>query len=94
MDLCQQRLVAEIDRLGSLRLMVLLREFEGWASEGNWSDLSFSLRHGDRIDRIAIVGPQRWRTEALMFGGADLRNAPVEFFGEPALSDARAGLSS
>jgi stage II sporulation SpoAA-like protein len=50
--------------------------------------------HGDRIERIAIVRPERWRNEALMFAGADLRKAPVEFFGEKALANARTWLSA
>jgi len=29
---------------------------------------------------MTIVGAERWRSEALMFAGADLRRAPVEFF--------------
>ena len=47
-----------------------------------------------RIERIAIVGPDRWRAETMMFAAADLRRAPVEFFKEDALDAARAWLSS
>jgi hypothetical protein len=45
--------------------------------------------HDDRIERIAIVALARWRSESLMFAAADLRKAPVEFFGEGAMADAR-----
>jgi hypothetical protein len=37
----------------------------------NWSDLSFYAKLGDRIERIAIVGAERWRSEAMMFAAAD-----------------------
>jgi hypothetical protein len=93
-DRCQQDLTAAMDRLGPVRLLFVLDEFDGWEPGANWHDLSFYVRHGDRIERIAIVGPEQWRTETLMFAGADLRRAPVEFFTEDAAADARSWLAS
>lgn len=90
----QERLAGEMTRAGSVKLLLLLQGFDGWDPQGNWNNLSFYVRHGDRVERIAIVGPERWRGEALMFAGADLRRAPVEFFREDALADARTWLSS
>jgi hypothetical protein len=90
---CQDRLVAEMARLGPVRLLFVLHDFAGWEPGGRWNDLSFYVRHGDRIERIAIVGPERWRSQTLMFAGADLRRAPVEFFTETSLADARAWLA-
>ena len=80
LDRCQDRLVVDMRRLGSVRLLFVLDGFEGWEPGDSWSDLTFYARHGDCIDRIAVVGDERWRGEALMFAGADLRRAPVEFF--------------
>ena len=71
---------SEIRRAGPIRLMVELIEFAGWEAAENWHDLGFYVHHGDDIERIAIVGEGRWRSEALMFAGAGLRKAPVEFF--------------
>jgi len=87
---CQETLVAEMGRLGRVRLLFVLRGFDGWAPQDNWSDLSFYVKHGDAIERIAIVGHDRWRSETLMFAGADLRAGTVEFFPEHAVADARA----
>ena len=87
-------LVAEIGRIGSTRLLFVLKEFEGWEANPNWGDLTFYVKHGDSIERIAIVGDERWRGGALMFASADLRRAPVEFFSEGALAEARAWLSA
>jgi SpoIIAA-like len=91
---CQTQLAGEIQRIGPVRLLFVLHAFSGWAADGNWSDLSFYISHGDRIERIAIVGPERWRDETMMFAAADLRLAPVEFFLDDALDAARAWLSS
>lgn len=73
----------EIKRTGKIRLLVKLDGFEGWDESGNWRDLAFYVKHGDDIERIALVGDDRWRAPALMFAGAGLRRAPVIFF-EPA----------
>ena len=93
LDRCQDALVAEMDRLGPVRLLFDLQEFKGWEPKDDWSDLSFYVNHGDRIERIALVGDERWRAEALMFAVADLRKAPVEFFPSHAAEDARAWLA-
>ena len=94
LERCQERLVAEMARTGPSRLLFVLKGFEGWERDPRWNDLSFYVRHGDKIERIAIVGPERWRSEALMFAAADLRKAPVEFFLDGAVTEARAWLTS
>ena len=91
---CQSQLIDEVKRAGPVRLLFHLDEFEGWAAQDDWRDLTFYVKHGDAIERIAIVGDDRWRGETLMFAGADLRKAPVEFFAESALPQARAWLSA
>ena len=93
-DRCQEQLAGEIGRIGPIKLLFILQDFEGWERDGNWNDLSFYIRYGHSIERIAIVGPERWRAETMMFAAADLRRAPVEFFTEDALSEARRWLSS
>jgi SpoIIAA-like len=90
LDRCQASLAAEMRRLGPVRLLFVLDRFEGWEPSDNWSDLTFYATYGDTIDRIAIVGDERWRSEALMFAGADLRRAPVEFFPGSSGADAAA----
>jgi SpoIIAA-like len=96
LDRCQARLAAEMSRLGPVRLLFVLDEFAGWEPRDNWSDLTFYAKYSDCIDRIAIVGDERWRSEALMFAGAELRRAPVEYFAGSSREDdgARAWLSA
>lgn len=94
-DRCQESLVAEIRRIGPVRLLFVLSQFEGWEQTPKWSDLSFYVAHGDSIERIAIVGDQRWRDETMMFASVDLRRAPVEFFSsQNGLAEARAWLAA
>jgi len=93
-DRCQDELRVEIARVGPVKLLIALKAFEGWEPHANWNDLTFYVKHGDAIERIAIVGDERWRAEALMFAAADLRKGPVEFFSEAAAAEARAWLSA
>jgi SpoIIAA-like len=94
LEQCQADLAVQMQRIGPVRLLFVLQGFEGWAPGDNWGDLSFYVTHGDEIERIAIVGDERWRGQTLMFVGADLRKAPVEFFPEDAASTARAWLTA
>jgi hypothetical protein len=94
LDRCQEGLVGEIERLGSVRLLFVLDGFAGWEPDARWNDLSFFVRHGGAIERIAILGPETWRSQMLMFAGADLRKAPVEYFPVGTAAEARAWLLS
>ena len=84
-------LASEIERLGTIRVLWIFKDFEGW-DPGDRYDLSFYIKYGVAVERIAIVGEERWRELALMFASADLRKAPVEYFLDTDLADARAWL--
>jgi len=79
-DDVQQQVAGQITAAGHIRLLVVLDGFEGWESGANWNDLNFYIKYGDAVERIAIVGDEAWRSEALMFAAADLRRGPVLFF--------------
>jgi hypothetical protein len=78
----QRSAAVEIDKRGTIRLMIVLNHFAGWAP-GKWQSLAFYVQHGADIDRMAIVGDERWRSEMLMFAGADLRQGSVRYFSPP-----------
>jgi len=91
---CEERLAGEIDRVGPVKLLFDLSGFEGWETRSDWNDLSFFVKHGDSIEQIAIVGDDKWKSQAMMFAGAGLRKAPVEYFPQGELTKARTWLSS
>jgi stage II sporulation SpoAA-like protein len=91
---CQETLIGEMSRVGTIRLLFVLEGFEGWDQKDDWRDMTFYTKYGSSIDRIAIVGDERWRSETLMFAGADLRRAPVQFFAAGSLDQARAWVMS
>jgi hypothetical protein len=91
LDRVQRMLLDDIGRDSdvAVKLLVVLDDFNGWEPDASWNDLTFYVRHGDRLGRIAIVGDERWRDHALMFAAADLRKGPVEFFASEKLPQAR-----
>ena len=94
LDRCQQRIGTEVVPLGHVRLLIVLESFAGWDPDAPWNNLSFPVKDGSVIERIAVVGPGQWRRHMLMFAGADLRRASVQFFLPDAEAEARAWLSS
>ena len=80
------RLVPELERLaaerGPLRMYIELRDFQGWTPAGLWKDLRFDATHQDDMERIAVVGENRWEEWATKlsqpFLKADMRFFPPE----------------
>jgi hypothetical protein len=89
----QQAVASFLRARGKGRLMVLAIGFEGWESGGTWEDPSFQEENDRRIERMAIVGEQRWEDLALAFVGKGLRPFPIEYFGPAELDKARAWLA-
>ncbi len=64
-----ERVVPELEAAaasGELRVLIRLRDFEGWAPKALIEDLRFDIRHHDDFRKIAIVGErklERWATE-------------------------------
>src|SRR5262245_61279924 len=83
---CETALADEMRRAGPVRLLFVLDAFEGWETHAAWNDLTFYVKHGGEIERIAIVADERWRNQALIFAAAGLRRAPVEFFSKDDLA--------
>ncbi len=77
-----------------VKLLVLAGAFQGWERNEDWGDLSFFLKYGDQIEKIAIVGDPKWETELLIFSAAGLRRAPVQFFRLEHVASARAWLTT
>lgn len=77
----------------SVRVLVIVEgDFRGWVGSEVWNDMTFFVQHGDRIEKIAIVGEPKWETRMLMFAGAGFRRAPVRYFTQEQLAEARAWL--
>lgn len=73
-------------------LVMVAGDFCGWVGDEVWNDMTFFVEHGDRIEKIAIVGEPKWEARMLMFTGAGFRRAPVKYFTRDQLAEARAWL--
>jgi len=75
------------------RVLAILAGFGGWAKGQDWGDVTFLSEHGDDIARMAIVGEERWRDDALMFVAKGLRATSIEYFTPENLEGAKAWLN-
>jgi hypothetical protein len=93
LDAVQAEAAKQLSAGKRVRMLLLLDEFKGWDGGEEWGDISFYAEHGDQITKIAIVGDQKHKDEFMMFVGAGLRSAPVEFFKYDQIAQARAWLN-
>ena len=83
-----------IERHGKVRALIILEAFEGWERHEDWGDVSFMTEQGQHIEKMAVVGDEKWQDDALAFTAKGFRATAIEFFTPPRLSDARTWLSS
>jgi SpoIIAA-like len=83
-----------IEREGKVHALVILEGFEGWERRGDWGDVSFMMLQGQHIEKMAIVGDEKWQDDALAFTAKGFRATAIEFFTPSRLSEARRWLSS
>jgi hypothetical protein len=90
-----QKAAAEILRQqGRSRLLVVADRFQGWEKGGDWGDLSGQAELDPYVEKMAIVGEQKWQDLALVFAGKGIRHVPVEYFLPADMEKARAWLVS
>jgi len=68
---------AIIERVGQLRLLMIMEDFHGWDLGAVWQDTKFDMKHHADFAKLAMVGEKKW--EELMakvcrpFTGATIR---------------------
>ena len=50
-----------IAREGKIRALIIAEGFEGWERHEEWGDVSFMMAEGQHIEKMAIVGDEKWR---------------------------------
>ncbi len=83
-----------IAREGKVKALVILEGFEGWERHEDWGDVSFMMEQGQNIEKMAIVGDEKWRDDALAFTAKGFRPTAIEFFPESRLDEARRWLDA
>ncbi len=78
-EVVDQRLSTGSSRYNAL---ILLEDFSGWTKESGWDNTSLADKTNKIIDRMAIVGPEKWRDQVEMFTLKGLRPVQIEYFTE------------
>jgi SpoIIAA-like len=60
LELLQSQLDLQIEQHRRIRLLIELVDFEGWTPAALWKDVRISLEHYRDIDRVAVIGDNRW----------------------------------
>jgi hypothetical protein len=90
----ESKFSAEIDGSQKVKVLILAEQFAGWGKEGDWGDVTFFYENDRHIEKIAVVANDKWKDQLLVFLGADVRQAAVEFFPDGREEDARNWLQS
>jgi hypothetical protein len=65
------------------RVLVMVEpDFSGWVGSEVWNDMTFFVKYGNSISKIAVVGDPKWQSRMLMFTGAGFRRTQVKYFAE------------
>ena len=76
----QRECEATIQKVGNIKMLVLLQNFLGWERTGDWEDMSFIERNDPFIDKLAIVGADEWRDLVYAYTGKGFRPVSIEYF--------------
>ena len=69
-----------IKKTGHVQILILTENFEGWERSEGWGDWSFAERNDSYIDKIAVVGDEKWRDSVFSFTGKGFRSVAIEYF--------------
>jgi SpoIIAA-like len=83
-----------IAREGKIRALTIADGFEGWDRHGDRGDVSFMNQQGQHIEKMAVVGDEKWRDDALAFTAKGFRPTAIEFFPPSRMSEARIWLDA
>lgn len=68
-----------IEQHGKIRLLFELLDFQGWSASAAWEDTKFGVKHFNDIERLAIVGENKWE-KGMAFIAKPFTMAKVLYF--------------
>jgi hypothetical protein len=78
-----------IAREGKIKALIVVEDFKGWEQHEAWGDVSFMMEEGQHIEKMAIVGDEKWKDDALAFTAKGFRPTVIEFFPVSRITEAR-----
>jgi hypothetical protein len=84
--------IPEVDRLiqqhGALQVLFDMTDFHGWEASAMWEDIKFGIEHFADIDRLAIVGENKWQ-HAMATLSKPFTKAAIHYFDHTNATGAR-----
>lgn len=81
----------EVDRAikdhGKVRMLVRMHDFHGWGLGAVWEDVKFDFHHFSHIERLALVGDQKWEAGMAVFC-KPFTTAKIRYFDESKADEA------
>ena len=93
-DQMQTVLAPIMQKVGKIKVLIFLKDFKGWEAGKDWDDTSFSDENDAYLQKMAIVGDQKWRDLIDLFTLKGLRPVPIEYFDSSQEEQARQWLDS
>ena len=91
-----EHFVPEFERLvhqhGKLRVLFDMTYFHGWDAGALWEDIKFDIKHFADIERLAMVGEEKWEQGMVIFC-KPFTSATIRYFHHSDIAEARTWLS-
>ena len=92
-----EHFVPEVERLirkhGKVRVLFDMHDFHGWTPGAMWEDIKFDARHFRDIERLALVGEQKWEAGMASFC-KPFTSATIRYFDREQANEARQWISA
>ena len=56
-----------IRKHGEIRVLCKMNDYHGWEAGALWEDIKFDIKHFADIERLALVGHQKWEAGMAVF---------------------------
>ena len=73
---------------GKLLMLVEFNDFHGWTGSALWEDIKFDAKHFNDIERLAIIGENKWEKGMAAFC-KPFTTAKVRYFDHTDAAEAR-----
>jgi len=77
-----------MQKYDKIRLFIELHDFHGWTAGAMWEDIKFDFKHFSDVERIAVVGENKWEKGMTLFFKPFTR-AEVRYFDQNHLGEAK-----
>ena len=77
-----------IEKYGKIRMLVIFEDFHGWSAGALWKDIKFDAKHFNDLERVALVGDDKWEKGMAIFC-EPFTTAEVQFFPSERIKEAR-----